>query len=62
MGGEVDLGQHLVPRVLQEIVEVGAAGGHLQPVDAAEAAIVEHHDGELRPSITEVAISEFSIR
>ena len=46
---EVDVGQRLVPRVLQQIVEVGAAGAHLQPVYAAIAAIVEEHDGELQP-------------
>ena len=34
---------------LQEIVEVGAAGGHLQPVDAAIATVVEQHDGQLQP-------------
>src|SRR5690606_11363818 len=31
----------------EEVVEVGAAGGHLQPVDAAKTAVVEHDDGEL---------------
>jgi hypothetical protein len=45
---EIDLGHHLVIGVLQQVVEVGAAGGHLQPVDAAIAAIVEQHDGELQ--------------
>ncbi len=33
-------------RVLQQIVEVGAARSHLQPVDATIAGIVEQHDGE----------------
>ena len=47
MGDEVDLRQRLVPRVAQEIVERRAAGRLLQPVDAAEAAIVEHDDDEL---------------
>src|SRR5687768_994446 len=31
MRGEVDIGQRLVPRILQKIVEVGTAGRHLQP-------------------------------
>ena len=47
MRGEIDRGQRLVPRVLQQVVEALAAGGALQPVDAAEAAIVQHHDGQL---------------
>ena len=44
MGDEVDRGQRLMSRVAQEIVERRAAGRLLQPVDAAEAAIVEHHE------------------
>ena len=41
------VGQDFVPRVLQEIVERRPARRMLQPVDAAEAAIVEHDDDEL---------------
>jgi len=52
---------YLVAGILQQIVEVGAAGGHLQPVDAAVAPIVEKNDIQLQASMTEVAISEFSI-
>ena len=47
MGAEVDRRQGVVARVLEQIVEAGAAGRLLQAVDAAEAAIVEHDDGEL---------------
>ena len=47
MRGEVDIGQRLVAGVLQQVVEALAAGRLLQPVDAAEAAVVEHDDDEL---------------
>ena len=46
--GEVDLGSTSWRRVAQEIVEARAAGRALQAVDAAEAAVVEHDDGELQ--------------
>jgi hypothetical protein len=62
MGGEVDVGQGLVARVGQQVVERRAAGRRLQPVDAAIAPVVEQVTISLVPSITEVASSELSIR
>ncbi len=62
--GEVDQTRvgHVVD-VVEQVVEGRAAGRPLQPVDAAVAAVVEHHDRELlAPSMTAVASSEFSIR
>ena len=47
MRDEIDLRQRLVPGVLEQVVEALAAGRALQAVDAAEAAVVEHDDGEL---------------
>ena len=44
---EVDVRQCHVVRVLQQVVEALAAGGALQAVDAAIAAVVEKHDGKL---------------
>ena len=49
MSGEVDLGQGLMPRIGEQVVEALDADGALQPVDAAEAAIVQHDDGQLQP-------------
>jgi hypothetical protein len=47
MRHEIDIWDNLLPAVLQEIVEVRAAAGHLQAVDATVAAVIEKHDGEL---------------
>ena len=47
MRGEIDRRQRLVSASREQVVEALAAGRALQPVDAAEAAIVEHHDDEL---------------
>ena len=44
MRGEI----HARRRIGQQVVEGSAAGRRLQALDAAEAAVVEHHDGELR--------------
>ena len=50
MHHEVDLRALLVEGVeVIEVVEALAAAGMLQPVDAAEAAVVEQHDGDLHP-------------
>ena len=49
--------------ILQQVVERLAAGGLLQAVDAAEAAdCPAARSSACSPSITDVAISEFSIR
>src|SRR3546814_20621869 len=40
---EIDLGQHLVTRVGEQIVEGGAAGRGLKAVNTSESAIVEQH-------------------
>ncbi len=44
-----------------EIVELRAAGAHLQPVDAAVAPVVGDHDVIFTPMPTAVASSEFII-
>src|SRR3546814_5016081 len=43
---EIDLGQHLVTRVGEQIVEGGAAGRGLKAVNATEATIVEQHEDQ----------------
>jgi hypothetical protein len=58
---EIDLRQGFMYRIAQQIVEL-AAGRELEAVDAAITPVIQHHDGELEPSMTEVAISEFIIR
>ena len=47
MRAEVDRG---LPRaaISEQVVESLATGSALQPIDAAVAAIVQHHDGKLR--------------
>src|SRR3546814_12964988 len=54
---EIDLGQHLVTRVGEQIVEGGAAGRGLKAVNATEATIVEQHedqfDAQDRKSVVE---------
>ena len=40
VGGEVDSGGLFMDRMIQQVVELRPAGAHLQPVDAAEAAVV----------------------
>ena len=63
--GEVDARRAVraLHAVVEQVVERRAAARLLQPVDAAVAAVVEHDDDRAScPSITDVAISELSIR
>ena len=63
VGAEIPHERRGWPLIGQQVVERFATGRTLQPIDAAEAAIVQAPRWSASiPSMTDVAISEFSIR
>ena len=59
--GEIDGRRRLVTGRVQQVVEAGAPGGPLEPVDAAEARLSRTTTVVFNPSMTLVASSEFII-